>query len=383
MDDLKYWLGFNLVMGIGPAKLQALFDYYGDLATAWHAPEDQLRHIGLDRRAIASLREARATIDLDAYHTRVAAMAIQVLTWQSERYPRLLREVAAAPPVLYVAGELQEMDSWSVAVVGTRRLTPYGRQITRELVAGLARNNVTIVSGLARGIDGIAHQTALDVGGRTIAVLGSGLASLYPPEHRSLARRIIDEKRGAVITEYALDTPPDAKNFPPRNRIISGLSLGTIVVEAGERSGALITANFAAEQDREVFAVPGNINSHTSRGPNRLIQQGAKLVTSVEDVLEELNLTMVTQQVAVQMALPESAEEAALLAHLSPQPVHVDELTRASGLSSAQVGSTLALMELKGMVQQVGGMKYVLAREPGPAYDVDSTADAGEGAQPV
>lgn len=383
MDDLNYWLGFNLVMGIGPTKLQALLDYYGDLGAAWTAPEDQLQRIGLDRRAISSLREARETLDLDAYRTRVAAMGIQVITWQSQHYPWLLREVAASPPVLYVAGALQEMDSWSVAVVGTRRVTPYGRQITRELVAGLARNNVTIVSGLARGIDGIAHQTALDVGGRTIAVLGSGLASLYPPEHRSLARRIIEENRGAVITEYALDTPPDGKNFPPRNRIISGLSLGTIVVEAGERSGALITANFAAEQNREVFAVPGNINSHASRGPNSLIQQGAKLVTCVEDVLEELNLTMVSQQVAVQMALPESAEEAALLAHLSPQPVHVDELTRVSGLSSAQVGSTLALMELKGMVQQVGGMKYVLAREPGPEYEVDTATAADESAPPA
>lgn len=377
MDELNYWLGFNLVSGIGPAKLQALLDYYGELGPAWNAPEDELRRIGLDRRAIVSLREAQA-IDLDAYRQRVQAAGIEILTWQSERYPRLLREVASAPPVLYVAGRLQEMDSWSVAVVGTRRLTPYGRQIARELVAGLARNNVTIVSGLARGIDGIAHKTALDVGGRTIAVLGSGLASIYPPEHRGLARKIIDADQGALITEYALDTPPDAKNFPPRNRIISGLSLGTIVVEAGDRSGALITADFAVEQNREVFAVPGNINSYASRGPNRLIQQGAKLVTGVEDVLEELNLTMVTQQVAVQMALPESAEEAALLAHLSPQPVHVDELTRVTGLSSAQVGSTLALMELKGMVQQVGGMKYALAREPGPTYEVPAVADADD-----
>jgi DNA processing protein len=379
MNDIKYWLGFNLVNGTGPAKLQALLDYYGDLRAAWQAPEDQLQRIGLDKRAIATFQEVRATVDLDRYAARVSAAGIDVLTWQSDRYPRLLREVAASPPVLYVAGKLQEMDGWAVAVVGTRRVTPYGRQITRELVAGLARSNVTIVSGLARGIDGIAHKTALEVGGRTIAVLGSGLASVYPPEHRSLAREIVEKGQGAVISEYALDTPPDAKNFPPRNRIISGLSLGTIIVEAGERSGALITANFAAEQNREVFAVPGNINSQTSRGPNRLIQQGAKLVLGVEDVLEELNLTMITQQVAVQIALPESEEEATLLAHLSPQPIHMDDLTRTTGLSSAQVGSTLALMELKGMVQQVGGMKYVLAREPGPVYETGDGAPAGDG----
>lgn len=371
MSDLKYWLGFNLVKGIGPAKIQALLDYFGDLATAWQAAEGQLKRVGIDRRARHALREARATLDLDAYCDRVHAAGYRVLTWATDSYPRYLREIPTAPPVLYVAGEIQTMDEWAVAVVGTRRLSAYGRQVARELVAGLARNNVTVVSGLARGIDGIAHKTALDVGGRTIAVLGSGLDCLYPAEHRPLARQIVAEKRGAIVSEYALDVPPDAKNFPPRNRIISGLTLGTIVIEAGERSGALITADFALEQNREVFAVPGNITSRASKGTNRLIQQGAKLVTGVADVLEELNLTMVPQQVAVQMALPESAEEAALLRHLSPQPTHVDDLCRASGLPSAEVSSTLTLMELKGLVQQVGGMRYVLSREPAPIYETN------------
>lgn len=376
MSDLKYWLGFNLVKGIGPAKIQAMLDYFGDLATAWQAPEAQLERIGIDRRARQALLEARATLDLDQYQARVEEAGYRVLTWAMDHYPRYLREIPAAPPVLYVAGEVQVVDEWAVAVVGTRRLTAYGRQVTRELVAGLARNNVTVVSGLARGIDGIAHKTALEMGGRTIAVLGSGVNCIYPPEHRKLAQQIVTEKRGAIISEYALDTQPDAKNFPPRNRIISGLTLGTIVIEAGERSGALITADFALEQNREVFAVPGNITSRASKGTNRLIQQGAKLVTGVTDVLEELNLTMVPQQVAVQMALPESAEEAALLQHLSPQPTHVDELSRASGLPSAEVSSTLTMMELKGMVQQVGGMRYVLSREPDPVYETDQREEA-------
>ena len=371
MSDLKYWLGFNLVKGFGPAKIQALLDYFGDLATAWQAPEAQLKRVGIDSRARQALRETRTTLDLDAYCGRVQATGYRVLTWETESYPRYLREIPNAPPVLYVSGEIQTMDEWAVAVVGTRRLSAYGRQVTRELVAGLARNNVTVVSGLARGIDGIAHKTALSVGGRTIAVLGSGLDCMYPPEHGALARQIVAEKRGAIVSEYALDVPPDARNFPPRNRIISGLTLGTIVIEAGERSGALITADFALEQNREVFAVPGNISSRASKGTNRLIQQGAKLVTGVADVLEELNLTMVPQQVAVQMALPESAEEAALLRHLSPQPIHVDDLCRASGLPSAEVSSTLTLMELKGLVQQVGGMRYVLSREPGPIYEAN------------
>lgn len=209
------------------------------------------------------------------------------------------------------------------------------------------------------------------MGGRTIAVLGSGLDAIYPPEHRTIAAQIVQNGQGALVSEYALGVQPDARNFPPRNRIISGLTLGTVVVEAGEPSGALITANFALEQNREVFAVPGNINSPASRGPNRLIQQGAKLVTRVEDILEELNLTLVTEQVAVQLALPESAEEAALLATLTAQPTHIDDLSRETGLPAALVSSTLTLMELKGIVQQVGGMNYVRVRESEPVYKTD------------
>jgi DNA processing protein len=258
----------------------------------------------------------------------------------------------------------------AVAVVGTRRLTAYGRQITRELVTGLVHNGVTVISGLARGIDAIAHKTALEAGGRTIAVLGSGLDCIYPAENRSLVQHIKDG-RGAIISEYGLGVQPEAKNFPPRNRIISGLSLGVVVVEAGERSGALITANFAVEQNRDVFAVPGNINSVASKGPNRLIQEGAKLVTNVDDILAELNLQMVAEQAAVQLMLPETAEEAALLAHLTYQPTHVDELGRATGFPTSLVSSTLTLMELKGMVQQMGGMNYVLGREPEPVYQIE------------
>jgi DNA processing protein len=372
MSDLKFWLGFNLVKGIGPAKLQALLEYFGSAAAAWNASDADLQQLGIDQRAIESLQETRARVDLDGYLEQVRQAGIEVLTWETPTYPRYLREIPAPPPVLYVAGTIEDMDQWAVAIVGTRRLTSYGRQVTRELVAGLVRQNVTIVSGLARGIDGIAHRTALEMGGRTIAVLGSGVDCIYPPEHRELARRMLIEKAGAVVSEYALGTEPEGKNFPPRNRIISGLSQGVVVVEAGERSGALITADFALEQNREVFAVPGNVNSRASIGTNRLIQQGAKLVTNFTDVIDELNLSMVPQKIAVQRALPETAEEAVLLAHLAPEPVHIDELCRASGLTSAEVSSTLAMMELKGMVQQVGGMRYVLSREPDPIYRMDT-----------
>jgi len=369
MSEDKYWLGFNLVKGIGPAKVQALLSYFGDIESAWTASDSQLQKLGVDKRARSNLLNARATLDLDRELEKIRSKNITLLSWDSPEYPTYLKEVDGPPPLLYVVGSLEDIDRWAVAVVGTRRVTPYGRQVTQELVAGLVRNGVTIISGLARGIDAIAHKTALDLGGRTIAILGSGPDNIYPPEHRDLALQIVRD-RGAVISEYPLGTEPEAKNFPPRNRIISGLSLGVVVVEAGERSGASITAQFALEQGREVFAVPGNVNSPASRGTNRLIQQGAKLIASAEDVLEELNLSMVFEHTAAQQALPETAEEAALFEYLSGEPVHVDALSRATGLSSQEVSSTLTLLELKGIVRQVGGMNYVMIREPEPAYDM-------------
>ncbi len=372
MSEDKYWLGFNLVKGIGPAKVQALLSYFEDIETAWHADDAQLKMLGVDKRSRSNLLQARATLDLDEELEKVHAKHITLLTWDSAEYPHYLREVDSPPPVLYVVGSLEDIDRWAVAVVGTRRVTPYGRQVTQELVSGLVRSGVTIVSGLARGIDAIAHKAALDYGGRTIAVLGSGPDNIYPPEHRDLARQIV-RGRGAVISDYPLGTQPDGKNFPPRNRIISGLSLGVVVVEAGARSGASITAQFALEQGREVFAVPGNINRPASQGTNRLIQQGsAKLVTNANDILEELNLSMVFEHSAAKQALPDTAEEAALFEHLSAEPVHVDALSRATGLSSQEVSSTLTLLELKGVVRQVGGMNYVMVREAEPAYEVNS-----------
>ncbi len=369
MSDLRYWVGFNRVRGIGPLRLRALLDAYGSVERAWHASADQLRSAGLDGRSIGNLLRARSELDLDRELKRIEAAGARVLTWDSPHYPHLLLETDAPPPVLYVKGELTQDDAWAVAVVGTRRASTYGREVTRRLAGALARNGITIVSGLARGIDGMAHRAALESGGRTIAVFGCGIDHIYPAEHRQLASRIATQ--GALVSDYPLGTRPEARNFPPRNRIISGLSLGVLVTNAGKSSGALITADFAAEQGRDVFAVPGSILTQGSIGPNRLIQDGAKLVTKAEDVLEELNLTMVAEQTEARQVLPEDATEAALLQHLSPEPTHVDELQRQSNLPISRVTSTLAMMELKGMVRQVGGMNYVVAREAGVEYIVD------------
>lgn len=369
MSDLRYWIGFNEVRGIGPLRLRALLDTYGSIERAWHAPPEQLSRIGVDSRSVKNLVKARSGIDLDRKLERIKAHGVQVLTWDSRDYPQLLLETHAPPPVLYVKGELREQDAWAVAVVGTRRASTYGREVTRRLAGDLARNGITVVSGLARGIDGVAHRAALDAGGRTIAVFGCGIDRIYPAEHRKLAEQIA--ANGALISDYPLGTPPEGRNFPPRNRIISGLSLGVVVTNAGKTSGALITADFAAEQGRDVFAVPGSILTQGSLGPNRLIQDGAKLVLEAKDILEELNLTMVAEQKQARLALPEDETEAALLQHLSADPTHVDELRQQIDLPISQVTSALAMMELKGMVRQVGGMNYVVAREPGLSYTVE------------
>ncbi|MEM7332470.1 MAG: DNA-processing protein DprA [Chloroflexota bacterium] len=357
MSDLKYWLGFNLVKGIGPSKIQSLLDYYGSLPSAWQATEFELQKLGFDKRTIHSFRSTRQALDLDKALARVHQANIQLISWDSPDYPTYLKEIPHAPRLLYIRGTLEELDQWAVAIVGTRKATAYGKQVTKELVTELVKQNITIVSGLARGIDAMAHETAVSLNGRTIGVLGSGVDSIYPAEHRHLAQKIADG-HGAIISEYGLGVKPEAKNFPPRNRIISGLSLGVVVVEAGERSGALITTNFALEQGREVFAVPGSIKSPLSRGPNQLIQQGAKLVSKVEDILEELNLSVTVAQTAVQMALPDSTEEMQLYKQLAHEPIHIDDLCRLTGMPANLVSSTLTLMELKGIVQRVDQMNF-------------------------
>ncbi|MGC9333290.1 MAG: DNA-processing protein DprA [Anaerolineae bacterium] len=368
-EDIQYWVGFSKVSGIGATRLRALIDYFGELETAWNADAHDLRQAGLDRRSLDNLLKARAKLDLGAEVQRLARAGIQVLTWDDADYPPNLRQIYNAPPVLYVQGRIETRDEWAVAVVGTRRASVYGKEAARMLAAGLAQAGVTVVSGLARGIDTVAHRSCLEAGGRTLAVLGCGLDTIYPRENTRLAAEIVEH--GALVSEYALGTRPEARNFPPRNRIISGLTLGTVVVEAGQSSGALITADFAAEQGRDVFAVPGSIFARASRGTNELIEQGAKVVRDVADILEELNLTMVSEQAQARAIIPDNEIEALLLEHLSSEPVHVDYLGRAVELPIAQVSSTLALMELKGMVRQVGGMSYVLARESGAEYIID------------
>lgn len=362
VNDHKYWLGFSLVPEIGPKRLLHLLNVFGDLPSAWDAHESELRQSGLENQPTRNLLQTRARLDLDAEMAKVERAGAWLLTLADDNYPPLLKSLPDAPAVLYVKGTLLPSDEQSLAVVGTRKASVYGREVAHDLSRQLARNGITVVSGLAHGIDTAAHRGALD-GGRTIAVLGCGLDQIYPRDNQPLAQDIC--QNGALVSEFAIGVPPEGRNFPRRNRVISGLSLGVLVIEAAEGSGALITAGIAAEQGREVFAVPGNIYNPGSRGSNRLIQDGAKLVMGVEDILSELKIAHNNVQVktTAERVAPGSNLEVKLVQNLSADPIHVDELARLCEMPIATITSTLTILELKGLAQKVGPMQYCLVNK--------------------
>jgi DNA processing protein len=360
--DLPWWLALNRVRGVGPARFRLLVEYFGSAREAWEAEASDWRAMGMDERTSAAFARQRKLITPDGEMETMARLRVAALRVVDSAYPRLLKEIPAPPPVIYVRGRLEPGDELALAVVGTRRVSAYGRTVTERLVSELAAQGVTIVSGLARGVDTCAHAAALAAGGRTIAVQGCGPDPVYPLENARLAARIVEQ--GAVVTEFPPETQPEAGNFPARNRIISGLSLATLVTEAPIASGALITARFAAEQGRDVFAVPGAITSPGSGGVNRLIQDGAKLIIAPEDILIELNVSQAPQEIQLREVLPADETEAALvkLLRAAGDPQHIDDLCRASGLPTARVSGALAMMELKGLALLVGPMTYALAR---------------------
>jgi DNA processing protein len=373
-DDLPYRVALHRVYRLGSVRFGLLERYFGSLAEAWRADHGALCAAGLDARTATEVVRARTELDPDAELERLEQTGVVVAAPGHPMYPERLAEIPDAPPLLYIRGQWLPADEWCVAVVGTRRATAYGRQASGELARGLAANRVTIVSGLARGIDTVAHRAALDAGGRTVAVLANGLDTIYPPENARLADEIAE--RGALIADYPLGTKPRADFFPRRNRIMSGVALGTLVVEGDHDSGAMITARFALEQGREVFVVPGSIFSPQSRGPHSLLRDGATPVASAAEILEALNLTMVGAQMDFGRAMPPTdPDERALIAVLTREPRHVDEIVRSSGLAAATVSGTLALLELKGLVRDLGGMQYVRVREDSAGYDLAAVSE--------
>lgn len=353
---LPFWVAFSHVPGIGPRRLEALIAVGGDVEGAWRIPEGLAARC-LDQRSLASFLTNRRRVDPDAAMAALSKAGAEALLRADPRYPPLLRQIDRAPQVLFVRGDATLLSVRSLAVVGTRQATPYGQRATAHLVDDLAAAGLGIVSGAALGVDALAHRRALDAGAPTVAVLGCGIDRCYPSANRHLVADIA--ARGALVSELPPGGEPFKGNFPARNRIISGLALATLVVEAGRRSGALITAEFALSQGRDVFAVPGEIFQPQAEGSNHLLASGAGVATSALDILTALDLSYVADQNSLRRQRPADPVEAAILDALRPGALDTDSLARALRSPVALVARSLTLMELKGMVQPAAGLRWV------------------------
>lgn len=359
MVNLPYLLALHTIDGIGSFRLKILLDFYQDPKLAWEGKVREWELLKIPRDVIWKWQEATKKLDPDRYLQDLKLKNIQVLTWFDNGYPQLLKQIHDPPLIVYYQGDAQVLNKRSMAVVGTRKMTSYGRLVTEKLAKGLVGAGLVVVSGLARGVDTCAHCSSLEAKGLTVAVLGAGLLQIYPPENQGLARQIV-EHGGVVLSEQPPFYEVSAGVFPSRNRIISGLSLGTLVTEAAEDSGSLITARQALEQGREVFAVPGPITSFVSGGTANLIKEGAKLVTSVDDILDELNIPRMAFKKGVDPGNIDLTElEKKVLACLETEQKHIDEIVRELQKTSAEVGSSLIKMEIKGFVKNMGTGVYV------------------------
>ena len=358
------WFALSRIKGLGCVSVKRLAGQFADPRSIFAASRSALEQVeDLSADAIDGIINFQRWAAMDEEIGRIYDAGITLIGYSDRNYPGRLRTIADPPPLLYVKGELKEVDDRAVAVVGSRSASDYGRRVARDLARGLADVGFTVVSGMARGIDGMAHEAALNAGGRTLAVLGSGVERAYPPEHGKLYERISGQ--GALISELPLGTRPLAFNFPARNRLISGVALGVVVVEATEKSGSLITASLAVEQGREVFAVPGEIGSSRSRGAHRLIRQGATLVESVDDILEEIAPQLLPQRgtaLAKPLTLPPnvSTEARVIFSLLQVGSLQVDEVIERSGLVAPRVLQILLELELQGFVRQLPGNKYAV-----------------------
>ena len=356
LSDILYLL---TIPNIGPGRIRKLIQVFKDLENIRKAPVQSLVRIeSIDLKLASRIKQGGQPEVVQQQLELINRHHINYITIWDDEYPALLKQIPDAPPVLFYEGSLNNLSDRAIAIVGTRSPSSYGRTVTTEITRELVANGISIVSGMARGIDTVAHQTALQHGGHTVAVLGCGIDVCYPPENRKLYQKI--PQQGAVVSEYFVGTGPDGPNFPKRNRIISGLSVGTLVIEAGERSGALITALFSLNQNREVFAIPGNINSQRSMGCNHLIKQGGKLVQNVEDILDEIGLSR-QEKPAEPRPIPENLTgfERQILEMLSIEPVHIDSLVLKLSEPPSTILSSLLSLELLGLVQQLAGKRFV------------------------
>ncbi len=359
MTDKLPWLALKAVPGVGLVLFQRLVQHFGGPAAVFEASLAELTKIkGVSPAIAQAIIKFRDWDKMEAQLMDLQGKDMLLLTQDDPRFPPGLKTILYPPPYLFLRGAIHPEDERAVGLVGTRNATYYGLKAGRRLARALAGRGVTVVSGLARGIDTAAHQGALEAGGRTLAVLGCGLDVVYPPENRELYQKIPEQ--GALISEYPPGTPPEARNFPVRNRLISGLSQALVVVEAPLKSGTQITVRYALDQGREVLAVPGPVESALSLGPHRLIQQGAKLVHDVEDILEELpGLTSASPKISIPRATPLTVEDP-LLSLMGSEPIQLDELVQASRLAAPEVMSRLTMLELQGLIRELPGKCYVL-----------------------
>ncbi|HAF02941.1 MAG TPA: DNA-protecting protein DprA [Spartobacteria bacterium] len=363
MNATEACIALNMLPTVGPVRLRKLLEVFKDSPRILAAKRSELRMVeGIGNEVADQISNWESIVDLAAELKRVREFGASVITQESPSYPKSLREIHAPPIVLYVWGELQERDHHAIGIIGARRTTHYGTESAKKLAYQLAYAGLTVISGLARGIDTAAHQGALAAKGRTIAVIGSGLSKLYPPENRGLADKIRDGN-GAIVSEFSMEIEPDRQTFPMRNRIIAGWSHGILVVEAGLNSGALITASQALEQGRSVYAVPGHINAPSAMGSNRLIQQGAKLVMDASDVLDDLQIllpeTKPSPEAAARLLPPLTKDESRVYAAIDSTETPIDQIAAKSDLPSAVVSSTLLRLELKHLVKQLPGKYFV------------------------
>ncbi len=359
IPDAKYYNSFNLLPQIGPIRLGKLRAHFPTLEDAWKADSGEYLAAGIEEKIAEKIAANRKSIDPDAEWEKIEQEGIRIIIQNDEEYPEELLEISSPPAMLYARGNILPGE-FRLGIVGSRKISDYGKRAAEDFARELSGNGVTLVSGMAYGVDSIAHYYCLRNGGRLIAVLGGGIdeKSIYPSSNRRAAQEIASS--GCVLSEYPIGTPPLKQHFPARNRIISGISKGVLVIEATQTSGSLITARFALEQNREVFAVPGSIYSRNSEGTNNLIRMGAHPVTRPEEILEEFNLELDPRIKEAKRILPDTPEEEAILVALSPEEaIHIDKLAIKIEMKTATLSSLLTLMEIKGMVRDIGGMRYI------------------------
>jgi len=357
VHDLYYWVALRQVCGVGNVIYKILINHFKSPEKIFNAALEELKNVeGISARAVEAITGFKPTDEIDREIDEILLKEINIITLNSPDYPENLKNIYDPPPFLYVKGSFVEGDKNSVAVVGSRNASEYGIKVTQEISRNLASLGITIVSGMARGIDSAAHIAAIQGGGRTVAVLGSGVDVIYPPENRRLFERITEN--GAVVSEYPLGTRPNSYNFPPRNRIISGFSLGVLVVEASPKSGSLITAKLALDQGRDVYAVPGNVYSYKAKGTHSLLKSGAKLVDNANDIVEELNITVKPIKENKEVIQELSPELLMIYDFCQDEPIHIDNIILKTGLSSGRVSALLLDLELSGILKQLPGKMF-------------------------